>query len=69
MKSQVPIGIVAGESDLVSTPEDILDMRVYLSSQNEVVFYRQEKFGHFGFFMAKDMNWFQSILDDELPKY
>ena len=63
----VPIALIAGSKDHLSTVEDTRWALNELSQQ--VVFYKEFNLGHLSYFIAKDMSYFREDVMSILNKY
>lgn len=64
----VPIGIIAGTNDMLSTLEDTRWVSELLR-EDTLVHYSEHELGHLSYFTAKDMSFFEVNVMDLFKKY
>ena len=63
----VPIALIAGSKDHLSTVEDTRWALKQMTSH--VVFYKEYNLGHLSYFIAKDMSYFSNDVMELIKKY
>jgi lysosomal acid lipase/cholesteryl ester hydrolase len=61
MINDVPIALFSGAGDKLSSPKDVLWLKQQLG--NNVLIHKEYNLGHSSFLMAKDMSWFNDVID------
>ena len=59
--SDFPIALFSGKGDKLASPKDVNWLKEQLG--NNVIFHDEYNLGHSSFVMAKDMSWFDNVIE------